>query len=356
MTVYVGLVIFNSVADLPRCLDALQAQTYTDLRLLAWDNASSDQSVAWLRQNAGNMRLFVSAENLGYGRAHNALIKAANLKADDFYIALNPDAELRPNYIARLVEALSGQPGIGWGTGKILHKVGDEAQPSGELYSAGHGLLRSGYAFNIGYGLPDDDRFTSNREVFGAPGAAAIYKAVLIADISQDSNFFDPGMFLYAEDTDVDWRARRRGWRCWYVADAVALHRGSRPTGQLKIMAIANRYVSVLKNATLLDLLTYNLPYIIAHCCIRLIATPKLGVLLIRLIFRGAPAALSSRRFANGDRLALRQWYRWSARQPTKQLSGVSILRDRLSGRQYIDSRNWQTRWRQHLTGRISDT
>lgn len=338
MTVYVGLVTFNSAADLPRCLPALRLQIYTDVRLLAWDNASTDEAVAWLQQQP-DVHVFVSRENLGYGRAHNALIRAANLQADDFYLALNPDAELMPQYIAQLVEALKDRPEAGWGTGKILYQAGAEGQPAGLIYSVGHGLLRSGFAFNIGQGLADSEAFAADREVFGAPGAAALYKADLIADISENGSFFDPCMFMYAEDTDVDWRARRRGWHCWYAAQAVAYHRGSHPTGRLKIMAVANRYISVLKNATPRDLLIYNLPHIAAHCLARLIVTPRLGALLITLILRSAPSALRSRRLNAGKRASLSQWFRWSAQQSTMQQSGLSILRRRLSRRQQVDGR-----------------
>ncbi len=330
MTVFVGVVTFNSASDLPRCFAALRAQTYSAIRLFVWDNASTDQTAAWLEHNASDVRLFVSNDNLGYGRAHNALMQAANLQADDYYLALNPDAELTPEYVARLVGVLARQPDAGWVTGKIL-QVSEDMQSTRRSYSAGHGLLRSGFAFNIGYGLADGEAFAHDREVFGAPGAAVLYKSSLIADISEAGNFFDPCMFMYAEDTDVDWRAQLRGWRCWYVAGAVAFHRGSSSTGQLKIMAVTNRYVSVLKNAALFDLLTYNLPYIAAHCLVRLLVTPRLGTLLSTTILRNAPGALRSRRFNRGSRASLRAWYRWSASQPTMQRSGLAQLRQKYS-------------------------
>ncbi|MBE0688523.1 MAG: glycosyltransferase family 2 protein, partial [Anaerolineae bacterium] len=263
MTVFVGIVIYDSRDDLEHCLSGLRAQTYADIHCVAIDNASSDDSVPWIRQYASDVELIENGENIGYGRAHNQIIAHCQLGADDYYLALNPDAELEPNYIEALVNTLKQTPDTGWASGKLLMKD-DAGTPTGKIYSTGHGLLRSGFAFNIGYGLPDDVAFLQSREVFGAPGAAVMYKQALIEDIAQDGQLFDPMMFMYGEDVDVDWRARRAGWRCWYVANAVAYHRGSWPRARLQIMGIGNRYLSVIKNADLVDLLFCSLPYMAA--------------------------------------------------------------------------------------------
>lgn len=322
----VGIVTFNSTADLPGCMAGLRAQTCGGMQVLALDNASSDGSASWLSENAPEVRLIRGSENIGYGRAHNRLIEEANLGPGDYYVALNPDAELQPDYLSAIVRVLDARTDFGWGVGKLLMKD-ESAQPNGLVYSAGHGLLRSGFAFNIGYEMPEDTLVTGSREVFGAPGAAVVYKADLIRDLSNEWAFFDPAMFLYAEDSDVDWRARRQGWKCWYVSDAVAYHRGSSPRGMLKMMAVSNRYLSVLKNAALLDLVTYNLPLIAGHCLLRLILSPRLGLVLTGGLLRRGLTALRQRKRARLSRGQMNEWYRWSAKQPTLQRSGLSRLR-----------------------------
>jgi len=325
MTVFVGIVIYNSRGDLEQCLAGLRAQTYADVRCIAVDNASSDDSVAWLRAHAPEIELFENDDNIGYGRAHNQAMIHAHLGTGDYYLALNPDAELEPNYIAALVDVLEGNPDIGWAVGKLLMKD-DDGVPTGDIYSTGHGLLRSGFAFNVGHGLPDSEAFNHSREVFGAPGAAVIYAQRLIEDISQDGQLFDPDMFMYGEDVDVDWRARRAGWRCWYVADAIAYHRGSQPRARLKMMAVGNRYLSVVKNADLADLLTLNLPYMAAHCLARTLLTPRFGLGLSAHILRGLPRMWRKRRPAPATRAAMRDWFSWSAQQPTRQLPWTKTL------------------------------
>lgn len=319
--IYVGIVTYNSAADLQDCLAALYTQTFPEVTIIAYDNASSDESVAWLRTYAPTVRLIEGGENLGYGRAHNRLILSAGLKPGDAYLALNPDAILTPGYLQALWDGLTRDVDNGWAAGKLLMKDAD-GTTSGLVYSAGHGLLRSGFAFNIGYGMPDGDTYAQSREVFGAPGAAALYRAEMIAALAPTGDFFDPAMFMYSEDTDVDWRARLQGWRCQYIADATAFHRGSSPGGTLKMEAIANRYLSVLKNAYWFDLVTFNVPYMAAHCLARLIVTPRLGLTLVRRLLPRARHFLSRRNKAKVSRRAMMTWFRWSAAQTSKQRRG----------------------------------
>lgn len=315
-TVHVGIVMYNSSSDLPTCLDGLSTQTYPSLRLYALDNASQDASSAWLRRNHPEVILVESRENLGYGRGHNILIRTARLQAGDYYLALNPDVYLKPGYIEQAVRALSMDPCAGWGTGKLMLP---EDGSSPKLYSAGHGLYRSGYAINIGFGMIDGPSFSQPREIFGAPGAAVIFRQALIADAAYVNGLFDEQFFLYGEDTDVDWRARLAGWKCLYVPEAVAHHRGSQPGPELRVEAVANRYLSVLKNAFWIDLLFYNLPLILVHIVSRIAVTPRLGIALARSFLGGMTAALRKRQSAHVSRSSMLKWFAWSREQPTGQ-------------------------------------
>lgn len=306
--VQIGIVLYNSLADLPRCFEGIRQQTHPNLRVTVFDNASPDASAAWLRENAPEAGITVSKQNLGFGRGHNALMRQR--RPGEYYLALNPDVYLQPGYVAALVAALSANVQVGWGVGKLL-------LPDGELiYSVGHALLRSGYAFNIGFGLPDAEAFAESREIFGAPGAAVMFKDSLVDALSP---LFDEQIFLYAEDTDLDWRACRLGWKCLYVADALALHRGSSPNAQRSAEAVANRYLSVLKNAYLSDLLMYNVPLLLAHVLVRCLVTPRLGVHMVRLVVSGAPSALRQRQPPVLARGEMHRWFAWAKQQPTSQ-------------------------------------
>lgn len=293
----------------------IQAQTYPHIQVTALDNASSDDVVGWLRESTPDVTVIESTENLGYGRGHNAIIAACNLQDGDYYMALNPDAQLEPTYIEELVREIEAR-GAGWGIGQ-LRLMADDGTPTDLLYSMGHGILSDGYAFNIGYQLPQHVSPKVPQEVFGAPGAAVIYTADLIADLSRDGAFFDSDLFLYYEDVDVDWRAQARGWRCLYVPTAVAWHRGSQPSGNLRMQSLANRYGVAIKNATTAALWFGHLPRMIFHVGVRLMVTPSNGKAFLSHLSRVIPQMWRKRKLIS--RRPITGWVQWSAQQPTGQ-------------------------------------
>ncbi|MBZ0298781.1 MAG: glycosyltransferase family 2 protein [Anaerolineae bacterium] len=315
--VHIGIVTYNSLPDLPDCFAAIRAQTYPHLRVAVLDNASTDGSPEWVATHTPETKLILSPCNRGFAAGHNRLIAAASLAAQDYYLALNPDVKMTPDYLDNLIRSIDGDDRIGWATGKLLW-AGVAAVSDAMLYSAGHGLFRSGYAIHIGYNLPDSPAYQESREVFGAPGAAVLMKQAFIRQLSINGELYDETFFLYGEDTDLDWRARRQGWACWGVAEAVAYHRHTPASPDLAILAVAHRYLSVIKNAYLLDLLFYNLPLIVGHCVLRMI-TPRRGLRLAVTLLRHTPAAWRKRRPPLITRHEMMQWFRWSAAQPTGQ-------------------------------------
>lgn len=327
--VHVGIVVFNSISDLPACFAGLGAQSYPALTLTALDNASTDGSVAWLRDHTPHVRLITSPRNIGFAAGHNHILTARRPGPDDYYMPLNPDVILEPGYVSALVDTCL-KTGAGWATGKLLLPV--VAGETALIYSAGHALRRDGYALNIGYGLPDDGRFDVEREVFGAPGAAPLIRGSLIEDIAPDGLLFDPDLFMYGEDVDMDWRARRQGWRCWYSPRAVASHRGSQSRKgreDWRLLALGNRYLSVIKNAALFDLFTFNLPRIAAHCAGRFVMTPYYGAALFVRLLRLGPHMWRKRRPARLSRAEMHAWFRWSSAQLTGQpLSWAARIAD----------------------------
>jgi len=78
--------------------------------------------------------------------------------------------------------------------------------------------------FDRGWRETAGDRFGEMEYVFGASGAAALYRRAMIDDISAGGNFFDPDFFSYREDADVAWRAQLLGWGCLYTPEAVGYH------------------------------------------------------------------------------------------------------------------------------------
>jgi GT2 family glycosyltransferase len=111
--------------------------------------------------------------------------------------------------------------------------------------------------FDRGWHEPDGARFSRAEYIFGASGAAALYRRSMIEDTAIDGAFFDPDFFFYREDADVAWRAQLLGWRCIYTPSATAFHvravaadrRRSVPPA-INMHSVKNRFLLRIKNAT----------------------------------------------------------------------------------------------------------
>jgi GT2 family glycosyltransferase len=311
--VTVCIVTYNSERYLQRCLEALEAQTQQPADVFVWDNASTDQSVALAeRRGATVVR---APKNVGFARAANELIQRTTTP---YVLLLNPDAHLRPHYIERLEEAAEADPAIGSVTGKLIRPAHDGEIP--RLDSTGHVLYRNRVAANRGENEPDLGQYDAEREVFGVCAAAALYRRAMLEDVRVGAEYFDSTFFAYLEDVDLDWRARLRSWKAYYVPTAVAEHeRGHKGDRQrqtaLEIRhSLKNRYLMMVRNDRPADLLP-DLGVILTSEILRLLdyglrrPTALSGyVRALRLL----PHAVAARRQIQGRRLvdsaALRGW------------------------------------------------
>lgn len=250
--VSVILINWNHGRFLPACLDALAAQTYAPVEVLALDNASTDGSPEWLAQRGPAVRLVRLSRNTGFAWAFNRGVREA---AGDLLLSLNPDVVARPDFIAALVAAL----GAGERLGSVAPKLLQAHRPT-HIDSTGLFIDRRRCPYDRGQGELDRGQYDTPGEVFGACGAAALYRRAMLEDVRWGSEYFDEDFFAYYEDADLAWRAQWRAWRCGYAPAAVASHvrgggdtlrRGRRMKSRGPRLAWRNRYLMTIKNDTL---------------------------------------------------------------------------------------------------------
>jgi len=258
--VHIGIITYNSIDCIERCLASVAQQTWPEIRVTVLDNSSSDGTAQWLKRHTKKYDLLLKSINMGFSVGHNTMIVRHE---SDYYLPLNPDVELTPNYVEQMVACCEADPSVGWVSGKVLFpKTQDDA--CCKIYSAGHAVFTNGRFTNIGYGEMDNGQYDEPREIFGANGAAPLYRTAMLNDIALPRRqFYDELFFLYGTDTDLDWRARLRSWTCRYVPTAVAYH-DAQGSGGLKDRAIRidyirRRYIFLLKNMFLMPLLSYYL-------------------------------------------------------------------------------------------------
>jgi N-acetylglucosaminyl-diphospho-decaprenol L-rhamnosyltransferase len=217
---------FDGRRWIPACLDALQAQRDApEFETLFVDNGSSDDSAHLVSAHYPWVRLIETGTNLGFAEGNNAGARAAR---GEWLAFLNNDTVVDPRWLASLWAAHLEHPEYTLVTSRIVF-VHDPSV----VDSAGDGYLRAGGAFKHGYGAPAA-AFAEPREVFGACGCAFMIRR----DVFDALGGFDRRYFMQYEDVDLSYRARLRGYRVWYAADAIVRHVGSGSLGTITPAAV----------------------------------------------------------------------------------------------------------------------
>lgn len=252
------------------CLDSVKAQSYTNLEVIVIDNSLNADFSAKIHQTFTFVKLYSSPQNLYYGVSLN---KGIELSQGEFVLCLNDDVILDKDFIHQALKGFLISSQIGLVSGKLLRNGGKILDSSGLFLS----VWRT--AKERGYGKRDLGRFEKEGFVFGVSGAAAFYRRKMLDEIKEQGGYFDPSFGMFYEDLDISWRAKKKGWRAYYIPTALAYHvRGGsfRPdfgidkaiarrylNDQLHCDLIKNRYLTILKNETFFGFLLHLIPILI---------------------------------------------------------------------------------------------
>jgi GT2 family glycosyltransferase len=210
---------WNGAPHLPRCLEALQVQTWRDFEVLVLDNASTDGSVDEVERRWPGFHLVRFEHNLGFAAANN---RGARLARGRWLAFLNNDAFPQPDWLERLIEAAQTRPEFTFFASRLVY-AGDTER----MQAAGDVLNISGFAWSRDNGFPLEAAHLAPEEVFSACAAAAMYQRQAFLEVGG----FNEDFVSHLEDVDLGFRLRMVGRRCLYVPSAVVSHVGSASYG-----------------------------------------------------------------------------------------------------------------------------
>jgi GT2 family glycosyltransferase len=101
--VYVIVLNFNGSKWLAACLESLRATEYANFRTTLVDNASTDNSIEFVRGNFPEIELIANSANVGFSEGNNVGIRAALTAEADYVVLLNPDTKVEPNWLSELI-------------------------------------------------------------------------------------------------------------------------------------------------------------------------------------------------------------------------------------------------------------
>jgi GT2 family glycosyltransferase len=252
--VSVTIVTWNSAQYLRKCLESIERQDYQDFEIVILDNASSDETRDILGERQSRCRVIYKQENTGFAAGQNEAIRGAR---GDFVLCLNPDVVLREDFIRQLLAAAERHPDAGTICGKLLRWDVSREAPSDVLDSTGMYFTRNMRHLDRAADEVDRGQYDRRQYVFGATGAAALFRRQFIEAVSVAGQFFDEEFFAYREDADLAWRAQVMGHKCLYAPAAVAGHvRRVTPERREELPllinwhSVKNRWLMRAKNAT----------------------------------------------------------------------------------------------------------
>ncbi|HZM59013.1 MAG TPA: glycosyltransferase family 2 protein [Vicinamibacterales bacterium] len=247
--VSIVIVNWNGRQFLDACLNAVAAQEGVEAETILVENGSTDGSAAYVAERFPWVRLVALQKNLGFAGGNNAGVREAR---GPYVAFLNNDTVPDRDWLRRLVAGTGGDETV-LATSRIVYM-----HDRGVIDSAGDGMLRWGGAFKRHHGGRVETSPASG-EVFGVCGAACL----IARRVFDELGGFDERFFVSHEDVDLSYRARLRGYRCRYVADAVVAHHGSATLGRSSGSAVFHGQRNLewvyLKN-TPLSLLVRTLP------------------------------------------------------------------------------------------------
>jgi GT2 family glycosyltransferase len=227
-TVAVCIVTHNSAPDLPGCLEAVARLEHRPLEIVVVDCASADESLEAARRSALSLPADISfkaeglGENAGFAGGMNT---AFGLTAAPFVLTLNADARPAPDYVSRLLARAEAHPQlrIGAVTGRLVRPVDSDGRR--RLDACGMRLIRTWRHLDRGSGEVDRGQLSTPERVFGATGAASLFRRAALDDAAVEGEIFDSRFHSFREDAELCFRLRERGWEVLYEPAAVTEHR-----------------------------------------------------------------------------------------------------------------------------------
>lgn len=240
---------YNGKNFLEKFLGDVIKKTSSTTEIVVIDNASTDDSLAYLTQHFPKIHCVRLGQNHGYAGGYNLGLESLN---HDNFILLNSDIEVSKNWDLPLIEKLESSHKIAAVQPKILAY---NNQQKFEYAGASGGYLdREYFPFCRGriFGVLEDDlsQYEDAREVFWASGACFAVKAKIFKSFGG----FDADFFAHMEEIDLCHRFKNQGHQIWVEPKSTVYHVGG---GTLAMMS---PYKTFLNYRNGLALLVKNAP------------------------------------------------------------------------------------------------
>lgn len=247
--VAVVILNWNGQQYLSQFLPSVLNSGYGNFKVYVADNASTDNSVAFVRESFPTVSIIQNAQNSGFAQGYNEAL--ANVEAD-YFVLLNSDVEVHPNWLTPAIQMLENDTTIAALQPKLIdynnrHLFEYAGAAGGFLDKFGYPFCR-GRIFN--HVEEDKGQYNQASEIFWASGAALFIRKKVWHEVGG----FDGDFFAHMEEIDLCWRIKNAGYKIVYCPESEVYHIGG---GTLQA---ENPYKTYLNFRNNLAMLLKNLP------------------------------------------------------------------------------------------------
>jgi len=225
MALSIIIVSFNTKNLLQACLESVFQQT-KDIKfeVIVVDNASTDGSPEMVKKKFPQVELIKNQKNLGFAQANNQALRRAK---GDYFLLLNSDTKIKNNALKKLVALAEEKKNLGMAGPKLLNPDGTPQPSTGPFYTLPITF----------FSLFRGDRYlrqapSQEKVVDWLSGACFLIKR----EVTEKIGFLDEKFFMYVEEMEFCFRAKKAGFQVDYFPQAEVYHleRGSSPEGKQK--------------------------------------------------------------------------------------------------------------------------
>lgn len=199
----------------------IKFSTFDNVEIYVADNASTDNSVSFIKENFPSIKIVQNKTNGGYAKGYNDALKYVNA---DVLALVNSDIEVTENWLNPIISLFENEPKTAIVQPKILdYKSKNLFEYAG---AAGGFIDKFGYPYCRGRVFSnletDNGQYNDTIEIFWATGACLFIRSEVFSEL----NGFDEDYFAHQEEIDLCWRAKNIGCLIKYVGTSTVFHVG----------------------------------------------------------------------------------------------------------------------------------
>lgn len=212
--VFIIILNYNGKDILLDCLDSVYKLKYPNLEVVVVDNNSSDGSFLSARQRFSRFHFIKNSKNLGFAGGNNVAIRWVLEKMADYIFLLNNDALIEKDSLKKMIELAEKDE-----KGGVFSPVIYEGKNKGKVWFSGGRI--DWLKMRTIHRVRNIKHVTQKRNTTSyVTGCAMLVKK----EVFKKVGLLDDDFFLYYEDADFSYRAKKAGFGLRIIPQASVFH------------------------------------------------------------------------------------------------------------------------------------